>query len=265
MTQSPFLLLTDADNTLWDTDRVFAASQLALLKRLEETQGVFCSEPDRLQYVRRIDQALAAHHEGNLRYPIALLIDALRHALVGMTSSEAVARALERGPQIDDTGDNATASWFISDVASRTPILRDGVRLGLAELAIRPVRLVVVTESSESRCREVLDHHGIAQYFANIVSARKNPTLYAELARQHARSDSPRMMVGDQLDRDVAWSKQAGYVAVHFPGGFNPFWLQAEKDLPDYVVRNFNELPPIVDDVLRRERRRQPEGIDVPS
>jgi len=75
-TNSPVTaVFIDADNTLWDTDGVFADAQLALLKELEDHLGVQFPEPDRLAFVRAIDQGLAERHHEGLRYPPRFLIN----------------------------------------------------------------------------------------------------------------------------------------------------------------------------------------------
>ena len=56
-TDSPVtVVFIDADNTLWDTDGVYADAQLALLNELEDRLGVQFPELDRLAFVRSIDQ-----------------------------------------------------------------------------------------------------------------------------------------------------------------------------------------------------------------
>ena len=54
-------VVVDADNTLWDTNAVYANAQLALLSAVEEHVGVNAAG-DRLTYLRNIDQALAQRH-----------------------------------------------------------------------------------------------------------------------------------------------------------------------------------------------------------
>ena len=86
-TNSPVTaIFIDADNTLWDTDGVFADAQLALLNELEDRLGVQFPEPDRLAFVRAIDQGLAERHHEGLRYPPRFLIKALALALTEKVS-----------------------------------------------------------------------------------------------------------------------------------------------------------------------------------
>src|SRR5690606_10201566 len=73
---APATVFVDADNTLWDTDGVFAAAQLGLLAQVEATTHTTLNVAGRLAYVRAIDQEIAERHHAGLRYPLKLLISA---------------------------------------------------------------------------------------------------------------------------------------------------------------------------------------------
>ena len=87
-------VFVDANNTLWDTDRVFANTQLRLLHDVEESLGLTWPDEDRLEFVRAADQELATLHHDGLRYPPALLVRALSLALDGMDPVRAAKIAL---------------------------------------------------------------------------------------------------------------------------------------------------------------------------
>ncbi|MDA9393086.1 hypothetical protein WN73_21450 [Bradyrhizobium sp. CCBAU 45394] len=61
-------LFTDADNTLWDTDTVFAAAQLEMLREVEKLTGRRApDDEDRgLAFLRTIDQRIATEHPDHL-------------------------------------------------------------------------------------------------------------------------------------------------------------------------------------------------------
>jgi putative hydrolase of the HAD superfamily len=71
------VLFVDADNTLWDTDGIFATAQLNLLTAVETAIGFPIFVANRLAFVRQIDQALAELHHRGLRYPPRLLAAAV--------------------------------------------------------------------------------------------------------------------------------------------------------------------------------------------
>src|SRR5262245_46559998 len=70
-------LFTDADNTLWDTNAVYARAQLLLLHSLAG-EHMFESDVEALDFVRRIDQRIARLHPKGLRFPPMLLASALQ-------------------------------------------------------------------------------------------------------------------------------------------------------------------------------------------
>ena len=57
-----FVLIFDADNTLWDTNAVFHAAHLAMLKVLEQAQLVSDSR-NQVTRLRSIDRALMRHFD----------------------------------------------------------------------------------------------------------------------------------------------------------------------------------------------------------
>lgn len=68
------VVFVDADNTLWDADGVYAHAQLRLLKGVEDACDRVAAGANKLDFVREIDQAIAARHHRGLRYPCRLLI-----------------------------------------------------------------------------------------------------------------------------------------------------------------------------------------------
>jgi putative hydrolase of the HAD superfamily len=77
------VFFVDADNTLWGTDAVFAEAQERLLDRVEEACAASANMPNRLHFIREVDQALAERHHLSLKYPPVLLAQALALALAG--------------------------------------------------------------------------------------------------------------------------------------------------------------------------------------
>jgi ribonucleotide monophosphatase NagD (HAD superfamily) len=53
-------------------------------------------------------------------------------------------------------------------------------------------------------------------------------------------SNNPAIVIGDQLDRDIAPAKQAGLITVFFPGGFRPKWQLDHEDVAQ--TSSFNHL-----------------------
>lgn len=241
-------LFTDADNTLWDTDSVFAHAQLQLLEEVENLVRSKLGAFERLAFVRAVDQHLAELHHSGLRYPPRLLALSIARLLDGGGPVEAAARSVVRGT-ISDDAFHAPAGeierQFLAAIRV-APALRAGVRDGLDALSKRGCPVVVVTEGSREHVDQRVRELGLSGFITRIIEAPKRPELYARVRKltslpQHA------FMIGDQLDRDIAPAKVAGLTTIYFAGGFHPKWSPNIDDIqPDYVVDDFAEAASIV-------------------
>lgn len=227
-------IYTDADNTLWDTDAVFRAAQIALLDHVETIAAAKTSASDRLAFVREYDQAIASQHHERLRYPPALLAHALMLALRGTSPTEAAKRVIRDGglPVTDD------AVGRFAGMLKTLPPLLPGVREGI-DLAERGgFKIYVVTEGTQERTARNLRDHGLLEHTTQVLSATKSVTLYTRL--KILAGSSSVAMIGDQLDRDVLYAREAGLFAVWVPGAFRPKWVDAEASAnASFVARDF--------------------------
>lgn len=241
-------VFVDADNTLWETDKVFADAQLGLLRGVETAIARSTTSSDRLAYVRATDQALAERHHAGLRYPPALLIRALAFQLDGEAAAASVRRALGGLDQPGNLAGRAQAEIERAYMlALRTkPELRPGVAMGLAMLREMNCAVYIVTEGSRPRITKTAQDAGLGAAFDRIIEAPKHWRLFKRV-EMLTRTPRPSFMVGDQLQRDIAPAKAAGLTTIYFPGGFRPTWEPEEKDVrPDYRIARFDEVPQIV-------------------
>jgi putative hydrolase of the HAD superfamily len=230
-------LFTDADNTLWETNAVWARAQLVLLRDMEQVADAPApaADDDGLAYLRAVDQRIAAVHPDGNRYPPLILGRALRFALSGDTADDAARRALR-----DEAPDEALAAAvgrFTAGIRA-VPELRPGVRQALGALHAQRVPVVIVTETGRSHCKMLVAAHGLGSFVTRIECEKKTPELYARLRQPNGRP----MMVGDQLDRDIAYAQPAGYETVFYPGGFQPYWLASVKVEPDHRIHRYDEV-----------------------
>lgn len=194
-------VFADADNTLWDTDAVFAAAQLALLDELEGMERA-AAPTKRLDFIRSVDQELAERHHGGLRYPPELLVHAAALALRGATPERAV-RAVWRGGERPVAPEAAAAiERAYLEKLRALPALRPGVLEGLERLVLDECLVLVVTEGSLARIRRTAESLGVSRFIARIVEAPKSPRLYQ---RVHRLTDAPAsaFMVGDDRRRST--------------------------------------------------------------
>ncbi|MGB3932069.1 MAG: HAD family hydrolase [Sphingobium sp.] len=240
-------VFVDADNTLWDTDQVFASAQLALLAQSEAATGAKAPTTDRLAFVRACDQAIAARHHDGLRYPPHLLVRALVYALQG-TTNEAAARAAWSNhlPSMPASVDEEAFVKQYFSALKQLPALRPGVVAGLKSLEQANATVLVVTEAAKTRVEETAAKLGLAHHFSSVIEGKKRSDLFRRVLRLSG-DPAHAYMVGDQLDRDISPAKEAGLTTLYFPGGFVPRWTpDRNKVRPDYQVSDFAEAADII-------------------
>lgn len=233
-----FWMYTDADNTLWDTDAIFADAQLRLLERAEGIAGRHTPASAPLSYLRQYDQAIAKKHHLRLRYPPVLLIRALVMGLQGATSEAAAATLMVSGAT-PTSEEKSGLEAYEMDLAA-IPHLLPGVHDGL-QLAYRHgIPVYVVTEGPADTARTRLTSLGILSFTSGVLSASKTRDLYARLAERAAPRRA--VMIGDQPDRDVQLARGAGMTAILVASRFRPEWLVANDSgganavVPDFLA-----------------------------
>ena len=241
MDNRPFVV-TDADNTLWDTDAVYADAQVRLLREVERASR---SETEHsLEFLREIDQNIAVLHPMYLRYPPELLVNAVAAVLTGMATREAVEKALA-GWQSEAVESSRLAMHFLKSITTHIPKLRIGVRAGLEGLSGKGIHPVVLTEGDKDRCVRLLSHHGIDQHIRAVVEHRKTPEAFRWLQEEFG-GPSTSFMVGDQSDRDIECAHVAGYITIYFPCRFTPSWTKFRAVSADYYIADFSECVSVI-------------------
>ncbi|MGW9946522.1 putative hydrolase of the HAD superfamily [Rhizobium leguminosarum] len=234
------LVLIDADNTLWDTDGVFAEAQLGLLDAVEHAANLAGPKADRLEFVREFDQELAQRHHLGLRYPTRLLIDALTLGLRGVGSQEAVRRAWSNGA---DSGlDRALVAKMESDFfanIAKQPKLLVGVVKGLRDLASIGATSVVFTEGSRKRVMRTIESHQLSGFVDRVFEAPKTVRMF-ERVKKLATVNQSIYVIGDQLTRDIRPANEAGVKTIYIPGGFQPKWEFEAGTLPTFQAPSFD-------------------------
>lgn len=238
-------LFTDADNTLWDTDSVFAAAQLEMLREIEQLTGRNAPQDEdrRLAFLRDVDQKIASAHPDHLRYPPALLAQGLAMVLEGRDVEEAVARVTRPDVESADVFEPAQSRFL--EAIQTLPPLRKGVREGLVAAAEAGLPVSIVTEENEARCRKFVIGHSLGRLIGDVISVRKTVAAYLDLKRKVGQAKC--FMVGDQFDRDVVAAAAAGFSTFYFPGGFVPYW---NANLDNDKTQQIDQYDVIVPDIL---------------
>lgn len=248
------LLLIDADNTLWDTNSVYAEAQLELLESIEIKVGHQAAHSEKLAFVREIDQLIASQHHLGLRYPPRLLIRAIEFALGGATPADSARRAWSQASLKGCLNEAETAELenAFAKALNSVPRLRRGVRNGLAFLRRSRYRMVMLTEGSLARVTAIADELSIKSFFERVLEAKKQPST---LKRIRTALGSPQLviMIGDQFDRDIKPALQAGFKTVYFPGAFKPRWeMQPRTSDPDFVIDSFAAIAKAVSEIVKQ-------------
>jgi putative hydrolase of the HAD superfamily len=234
------VVFSDADNTLWDTNAIFASAQLNVLDRVEAAVGAKAQASDRLAFVREIDQLLAVSHHANLKYPPSLLVASLALTLIGERPNRAVRETLSGSlrslPQSLDV--EVLGGTFVAEL-QKPPELRAGVREGLTLLSSQRIEVIVITEGSKAKCEKLIARYSLETCISDVLEGHKRPELYKR-ALAWKGVVTPSFMIGDQLDRDIVPAKAAGLTTVYFPGEFRPHWTPAEAEVrPDTTVDSY--------------------------
>lgn len=239
----PFsLLVTDADNTLWDTDAVYAAAQLALLHTLETAVGKLLPATDRLSAVRALDQLLIERLEMEFTYEPRFLAAAAISVLEGDRPAAAVDKALgAKRARIPTPEVESAATEFTRAVTTSLPSLRKGVATTLPRISNAGIDIVVATEGARSRCEALLRHHNLFNFVKRIEVGEKTVQLFRSLIEAYPPG-ARGLMVGDQLERDILPAAQAGFATAHFPSGFQPRWSRPLSAQPDFQVETFEDV-----------------------
>lgn len=237
---SGLVLVVDADNTLWDTNEVFAHAQLRLLELTEQSVGRAGPQGDRLAFVRAYDQAIAAKHHLHLKYPAQLLVAAIGAGLSGI-EPDAAAESAIRGRllgnalsehQINDV--LAAYSQALSEVPSLLPTVHEGLELARAQR----MTVFVMTEGKLDRQRRALAEHGLDTLIASVWEMTKTTAQFERIRQRFAPGDV--VVIGDQVDRDISPSHDAGCKTVLVPGRFQPRWGGArDAQTADHVASTF--------------------------
>lgn len=236
------VVLCDADNTLWDTDSVFAEAQNMLLNRVEALVGIENPASRRLEFVRQYDQALAVKHHLHFRYPPIMLVFALADGLLG-TSPEAAAAAAMVGNRGAHTISIRRAEQLVADYLAaldQTPALLPGVKEGLRCARVAKLDVYVLTEGRVEMQRKILQRHGIESAFDGVLEITKTASQFRRLRERFASASVT--VIGDQPDRDISPALSAGCSAVLIPSRFRPRWHTSDSwEGATYVASDFSD------------------------
>lgn len=235
------IILSDADNTLWDTDAVFAGAQLELLTEVETVVQVKCGETDRLNFVRRYDQELATQHHLHFRYPPIMLVFALSNGLTGMDARTAATAAISGS--LAKLMSIPRAEGVVSHYQTflnHSPSLLPGVVRGLQLAEKLGFPLYVITEGKVEKQRQLLDRYNLSKMIRGVFEISKSTAGFERLKQRFASFQI--FVIGDQPDRDITPARIVGLTTVAIPSRFRPAWnREGEWADATYVASDYYE------------------------
>ena len=219
-----------------------------MLRDIEAHLGVGNASEERrgLAFLRDIDQRISALHPDHLRYPPGLLAEGLIRAIRGEDPATAAKAAVML------QGHDVSLDFIVESFVNRLeaiPTLRLGVRDTILVAADKKIPILVITEGAKERIIGTLEHYNLFHYVTTVIENRKSRSLFESIKESSPqRSRHRSFMVGDQLDRDIAFSQQAGFETFYFPSSFRPYWHDESLAKPDHEIRRYDELIPFLGD-----------------
>ncbi len=227
-----YIIISDADNTLWDTNAVFEQAQLAALATLAE-RGEDAGNLG-LKRLRRVD-LLLTQKLGKHEYDFEKLAIGLMLAADGFEDERAVEVVAGNGTGTDP--ERVVAARRFGQTFRR--ILSDGLppllpgaeslfRWLKLELASVPRRAVSVlySEGDATRIRRIVREHKLDQGYFDLTEIVEEKNV-AALDRVATRGrdilgDEPARLIclGDSLSKDIAPAKSIGAITLYKPAGF---------------------------------------------
>jgi len=250
-----WVFILDGDNTLWDSNAIFTRAQMAALGKMPTIAGNLATKKG-LEILRRIDDRLISHY-GRHDYDSRALFLALLLVSRGAEEIRALRKAtrmLATGlpPDLKDEAECCDIT-FRRELQSVPPLL-PGVRTTLETLRRRPSSMILVSEGSHSRIRQIIRAFRLEAYFDRWYAGKKTYSLYRRALRfgliklsTPTGSRIKTMVVGDLLDKDIRMGNRIGATTVFCAGGYKSDQRPRGKwERPNYRIRNIRELIRIV-------------------
>lgn len=264
------VLLLDADNTIWDTNAVFAKAQDAGIDVLAK-HGFSLSDGG-LQRLREVDSHLI-NEMGTFEYDFGQLMEALILCVKG-SDPRAAAKSIADGTAAlseEETSVARSAADTLKATLSDTiPPLLPGAKSLLAwlgtELA-RPTKRTasfLISEGDERRLLKTLAHHGldvIGKYFDGVrIVRRKDKESFQEIAAEGRAllhdDDAQVISIGDSLRRDIEPATAIDAITIYKPAGFMGNESPAgPDDTPTHTVQSLAEALTLVKSMAGNRKR----------
>lgn len=214
------LIIFDADNTIWDTNKVFENAQLSLLEVLRE-EGIHKD----LATLREIEYYLFLNY-GNFENSFGLLCDIL---------ADNDLRISKKAHKV-----------FLEQLKNLPPLFSDAQALMQSISNRKDITKIIFTEGKQERINRILKEYPMVNDFFDFILFTESKN-YNEWERAGSIVECSKVIcVRDSLKRDIKFAKKAGMFTIYRPGGFWGEEIPKEKDeVPSLYVKNLTEAMPI--------------------
>lgn len=187
----------DADDTLWDNERLYIEAKEKFLELLSE-----CSDAETC--LQRLDE-IEAQNVRYYGYGIKSFILSMIEAALQLTESRLAAEKV------------AAILGFARQMLAAEVRLMDGVGETLAALHSR-YPLMLITKGDPSEQQRKIDDSGLARFFRWVeIVPDKTPTTYRAILERYQLRPERFLMVGNSLRSDIIPVLQIGGKAVLIP------------------------------------------------
>jgi FMN hydrolase / 5-amino-6-(5-phospho-D-ribitylamino)uracil phosphatase len=235
-------VLFDADQTLWDFQKVMHDALVAVLQELRLARPGTAAETLRVRDLSADRNDVALELEG-VEYNLARLRQ------LGFTRTlQRLGGAGSGWSEEEDTelADRLTATYFLR--RDRDPALFADTKPGLEALRAR-YRLGVVSNGSR-----LPDSVGLAGFFEVVVFAqdhrvaKPDPGIFVVAEQQLGLAPHACVLVGDHPLNDIVGAKQAGWRAIWIDrsGGGTYTSPEGHAHEPDAVISSLAQLPEVL-------------------
>lgn len=250
----PKIAIFDGDNTLWDTNEVFAHAQRTILCRLRELG--YPADPDRdFGLLREVDDLLIRCF-GRREYESAVLPLCLMRIFSGHSVGDdrAVRQVLETRSEREYSIAQDLASEFVKGIMT-VPRLFPGVIDGLTALRARGrTALILYSEGREQRVKRIVEYHMLNGYFHDVFVGDKSLEDWERIRQRSVdafiRTFPPQQeeelrfyVIGDLLERDIKPGNSIGAMTIYKPGPYKGLEVPRGRDeTPSVIARSMEEV-----------------------
>jgi len=250
MTHVRRYLFFDFGNTLVDSDAAAGAARRAVAVRAASGSGI---EPTTNELYTRSEHAwVAAAQEIDRDYYASLGDGPIDSQLAAELVIAAYSRHLLAafGSELTSSAVRTLSDAYLQELARSTALL-PGVGEALAELSSAGFRMGIISDNMVEYVEPPLRHLGLADHFEPvIISGREgpgvikpNPEIFRRALRAANCEASNAVMIGDNLECDIAGARTCGMRAIWFNRSAD---IQASDQDPYAIVDDLRKLPDLL-------------------